>query len=518
MFKKNINREVEQHSVVITCKKRARALKKTANENGEKLTLMQCQSLAAKELGYADWFDLHNQIKLQIEKEKETELVYSRPKDMMIYIFDMIIEDAIAESVSDIHFKLMSTHGQITMRKYGEIMSYQKGPMIEKEMKDLLAIVYNTLATGNEVAFAPGNIQSAFIEHATEKHRVRMLYNSLPIYPEGCEAVIKITQIEDLETNKVIRNEFVPLTHLGFAESHQTMIEKIMNNQRGSFFFAGPTGVGKSTSIVNTLKLFNARTEYKKRITTIEDLVEKIIPGVTQIPVPIVTTSSGMTQEQMDTKVINQVLRTDSDVIYLDDNVARRNMDNLMNLIRESFVVSQLHTSSALTTIRRLHSIGWSYEMMSQPDFLSGLAHQSLLKTLCPHCSVSFLDRIKQKNDPTDIQALEMLEKHYPQYRKSFSNIRVRGEGCNHCKQMGVNGRTACAEVIVIDDTMRELIRQARIIELEHYWRSTSDGDILSENMQGKTSLEHALQKMFNSLVDIHDVRKWFADFIDNRK
>lgn len=514
MFKKNINRKVEQHSVVITCKKRARALKKTANEKDEKLTLMQCQSLAAKELGYSDWFDLHNQIKLEIEKDS----VHLNSEDMTINIFDMIIEDAIAESVSDIHFKLMRTHGQITMRKYGEIMVYQNGTMIEKEMKNLLAIVYNTLAAGGEVAFAPDNIQNAFIEHATKKHRVRMLYNSLPIYPEGCEVVIKITQIEDLETSKVIRNEFVPLTHLGFSASHEAMIEKIISNQRGSLFFSGPTGVGKSTSIVNTLKLLNARTEYKKRITTIEDLVEKIIPGITQIPVPIVTTNAEMTQEQMDTKVINQVLRTDSDVIYLDDNVARRNMDNLVNLIRESFVVSQIHASSALGTIRRFHSIGWSYEMMAQKDFLSGLAHQSLLRTLCPHCSVSFVQRVKEKNDPKDVMALTTLQEHYPQYKKYFSQIRVRGQGCAHCQNMGINGRTACAEVIVIDDEMREFIAKAEFIALEQYWKSTSDGDILSDNMQGKTSLEHALQKMFNGLIDIHDVREWFADFIDNRR
>jgi general secretion pathway protein E len=513
VFKKNIDSQIESHPTVITCKKRARALRKSLAENGQKQTLMQCQTLAAQELGYQDWFDLHNQIKLQIIAKKEDNYEDS----LSMHYFNMIIEDAIKESATDIHFTVNAQHCDITMRKHGEIMIY-KAPLLRKEADDLLSLAYNILSGDSKIiVFNPREIQSVVLEHETASYKVRILYNSLPIYPEGYTVVMKITQIEDLKTKHIHGNHIGSLTQLGFSQSHEAMIDRIMENRRGSLFFTGPTGVGKSTTIMTTLRNFNAKTRYTKRIASIEEVVEKLVPGITQIPVPWVT-GKDVSQQVMDKAIINQVLRSDNDVIYLDDNVARRNMDDMIEMIRESFVISQVHASSALSAIRRFHHIGWSYEMMAQKDFLSGLAHQSLLHTLCPHCSVSFVQRVKEKDDLKDVMALTALQEHYPQYKKYFSQIRVRGQGCDHCQNMGINGRTACAEVIVIDDEMRELIAKAEFIALEQYWKSTSDGNILSDNMQGKTSLEHALQKMFNGLIDIHDVREWFADFIDNRR
>jgi general secretion pathway protein E len=82
---------------------------------------------------------------------------------------------------------------------------------------------------------------------------------------------------------------------------------------------------------------------------------------------------------------------------------------------------------------------------------------------------------------------------------------------------MGVKGRTVCAEVIMLDLDMIQLIGDGETIKLMQYWRNLSDGNPFSENMRGKTCMEHAFQKMLCGLVCPFDLEDSFKPINEMR-
>lgn len=91
-------------------------------------------------------------------------------------------------------------------------------------------------------------------------------------------------------------------------------------------------------------------------------------------------------------------------------------------------------------------------------------------------------------------------------------NIRYRNhDGCDQCKNLGVIGRTVCAEIIEPDSTMLKLFRETKAIEAKAYWLSLSDNDMNSDNMTGKSALEHSLYKMKQGICSPYDVEVNFG-------
>ena len=105
-------------------------------------------------------------------------------------------------------------------------------------------------------------------------------------------------------------------------------------------------------------------------------------------------------------------------------------------------VLSTLHTNDAPSAISRLIDIGIEPYMVS-PSLLLVVA-QRLVRKLCPDC--------KEAYEPIPGQ---------------LGNIKInveliyRPKGCSRCNQLGYRGRACIAEIMVVNDQMRELISQA---------------------------------------------------------
>ena len=74
--------------------------------------------------------------------------------------------------------------------------------------------------------------------------------------------------------------------------------------------------------------------------------------------------------------------------------------------------------------------------------------------------------------------------------------------GCEHCKHRGTTGLTVVAEMIMPDEDWLRAIRDGKDLDAAAIYRSTSDGDLLSPDMTGKTAFEHTLFKALNGAVD----------------
>ena len=83
-------------------------------------------------------------------------------------------------------------------------------------------------------------------------------------------------------------------------------------------------------------------------------------------------------------------------------------------------------------------------------------------------------------------------------------------EGCEFCDHMGSKGVTVAAEIVVPDNHLRRLLREADDIAAEEYWRHTRMTPFTDPDTTGKTALEHALYKAHIGQVDPLVVEEYF--------
>lgn len=203
---------------------------------------------------------------------------------------------------------------------------------------------------------------------------------------------------------------FIGLEQLGLLPDHQAILEKLLMKPHGIVFVSGPTGSGKTTLLYASMARINDR---KRKIITIEDPVEYLLPGITQMQVhPKIDFTFAA--------ALRAILRHDPDVIMVGEV---RDYETAETAIRTSLtghlVFSTLHTNDAAGCITRLLDMG--VEPFLVASSLECAIAQRLVRLICHSCA---------------------------------------GKGCQACRQTGYKGRTAIFEFMPMDDDIRALVIQ----------------------------------------------------------
>ena len=118
---------------------------------------------------------------------------------------------------------------------------------------------------------------------------------------------------------------------------------------------------------------------------------------------------------------------------------------------------------------------------------LNGVVAQRLVRVNCPHCKVVVSPSAEQLDDAgLSIEAV----RHW-----SF----MAGKGCEHCRGVGYKGRKAIAEVLILDDVLREMIaNRAPISQLKA--KAKEDGMVSIQALahqwveRGETTLDEVIR------------------------
>lgn len=422
---------------------------------------------------------------------------------IVVALFEVILSDALAENISDIHIEVRPTSSLIRMRKNGEMMTYKPDQRLTyAEGNNLCSVMYNVLANTKSVAFDPRECQQAAVNYSINGQELKLRYQSVPAYPDGYDVVLRVLPIGRSE-------DFVPLQKLGYTEQQVMELTNISARPVGSLIIAGVTGSGKSTTLKNLLMYVNASSGFKLKIYSIEDPPEYNIAKITQIPV-VIPKDFDPTKMSPFEKPIKACMRGDPDIIMIGEVRDKTTGDLTKKAVQSGHqVLTTVHATSALGIIDRFQDFGLSKAVLGSPDFLTGLLYQKLLPVVCPHCSIEFSKLIESEG--VTVRDVDLYSRLTKIVDPSKYPIRTRSaDGCEHCKFMGIKGRSVTAEVIMIDLTMMELISEGKTIELMKYWRGLSDRDPSSENMRGKTCMEHGFQKVLKGLVCPHDLESSF--------
>lgn len=404
---------------------------------------------------------------------------------------------SLKEGVSDIHLEVRSSRSIVRMRKHGQLIEYDEPSNVFAAR--LCRVIYNVLAENQDVSFREDIFQAASVNTIVRGEEVKLRFQSLPAYPGGYDVVLRVLPIgSDEET-------ITPLENLGYSSNQVKMLLDIASSPVGALVIAGTTGSGKSTTLKNLLMYVNHARQYRSKIYTIEDPPEYKIPRVSQIPVIRRDGDDPNLSPFLDP--LKATMRGDPDILMIGEVRDPFTGDGLKKATQSGHqVMTTVHATSALGIVERLADFGITPSVMSSPEFLNGLIYQKLLPLVCQDCCVDFNSHIRTSSaSKPDLELARRLEYVADLDRHK---IRTRGKGCQNCGGMGIVGRTVCAEIIQPDYDMLDHFRDESSVGAKYYWRSLSDRDMESDNMTGKTVLEHALFKMRLGLVCPYDIEE----------
>lgn len=421
----------------------------------------------------------------------------------VVALFEVVLADALVEGISDIHIEVRTNGGVIRMRKNGEMIVYNAEQRLTyNEANNLCSVIYNVLASTKAVSFDPRDCQQAAVNYSINEQELKLRYQSVPAYPDGFDVILRVLPVGRSE-------DFTPLQKLGYTEQQVQELINISSRPVGSLIIAGVTGSGKSTTLKNLLMYINAHAGYRIKIYSIEDPPEYNIARITQIPV-VIGKDFDPTKMSPFEKPIKACMRGDPDIIMIGEVRDKITGDLTKKAVQSGHqVLTTVHATSALGIIDRFQDFGLSRSVLGSPDFLTGLLYQKLMPVVCKHCCIDFNELINSGKASED--DMEIYKRMTTIGDISSYKIKKRNpDGCQHCKGSGIKGRTVCAEVIMMDLEMIQLIGEGKTIELMKYWRGLSDGNPYSLNMRGKTCMEHAYQKCLGGLCCPHDVEASF--------
>jgi len=225
------------------------------------------------------------------------------------------------------------------------------------------------------------------------------------------------------------------LEALGFDAPSLVTLRQLAQEAYGMLLVTGPTGSGKTTTLYAALtEIHNGR----EKIITIEDPVEYQLPGILQIPV---NEKKGLTFA----KGLRSILRHDPDKIMVGEIRDRETAEiAVQSALTGHLVLTTVHANNVFDVFGRFTHMGIDpYAFVSA---LNGIWAQRLIRMNCPHCAT-----------PYQPEAAELNSAHIDR-DEAVDYLFMRGVGCGDCRGTGYKGRRSIAEILTLNDEIRELI------------------------------------------------------------
>ena len=336
----------------------------------------------------------------------------------IIRFVNSMIEEAIFSKTSDIHIEPMEKCLRIRFRIDGKLQTYMEtAPELIPSVTSRIKFIGNMNIAEKRIP------QDGRIKYSVGGKNIDFRISVLPsIFGE--KIVMRITTSLGMELKK---------ENIGFLPENLEKFNHLVKSHRGIILVTGATGSGKSTTLYTALHEVMGEDI---NIITVEDPVEQIQPGITQVQT---NEKAGLTFAA----ALRSILRQDPDIIML-----REIRDGetagiaVQAAITGHLVLSTLHTYDAPSSVARLVDMGIEPYMVSSA--LLGIIAQKLARRLCNDC--------KQAYEPDENERLGLnLD---PDEKITL----YRPVGCEKCNKKGYKGRIAVHEVMLLTTGLKRAI------------------------------------------------------------
>jgi type IV pilus assembly protein PilB len=371
-----------------------------------------------KELGKGK--DLAREVNEAADNEK---LMADLANDNALVRFvNMVLQQAVSDRASDIHFEPFETEFRIRYRVDGALYEMAPPP------KHLALPVISRLKIMANLNISERRMpQDGRITHNVLGKQVDLRMATLPTQ-FGESVVLRV-----LDRSSVT----LELESLGLPKQVYDFVSDVILRPNGIFVVTGPTGCGKTTTLYSCLRRVNT---IDSKLLTAEDPVEFDIEGIMQVAIH---EAAGMTFG----KALRSFLRQDPDIIMVGE---MRDLETAQISVQASLtghlVLSTLHTNDSPGAVTRLVDMGVEPFLISST--LMAVLGQRLVRTVCKNCRTPF--------EPTEDQlGLLNLSPH-----DLGDKVFHYGRGCQVCNDTGYKGRKGIFELLIISEPIRTLINE----------------------------------------------------------
>ena len=340
----------------------------------------------------------------------------------IIKLVSQIIINAFNMKASDIHMEPMEKRYRIRYRIDGALRE-QEGPpkYLQPNITSRLKIMAHMDISEKRIPL-DGRIQIKL-----KNKDIDLRVSSIPT-THGESIVMRILDKSSIQLD---------IPKLGFYSDDQEKINRIINYPDGIFLVTGPTGSGKTTSLYAFLNTINTPT---RKIITVEDPVEYMLPGINQVQVNV---AAKMTFAA----ALKAMLRQAPNIIMVGEIRDLETAEIAINASQTGHLVfSTLHTNDAPSAVTRLVDMGVKPFLVASS--VRAVMAQRLLRRVCKNCGEP------TTASPTEIRMLDLDDKFLSQAKL------MKGRGCEVCGGTGYKGRVGIYEIFMLTDEMQDLIYQ----------------------------------------------------------
>lgn len=389
-------------------------------------------------------------------------------------LIDAIFADAVRVNASDIHvIPRAARKTEIHFRVDGHLTVWQT---IDDLRADAVSAVIKDVAKGTD-RFERNMAQDGFVQKTIDNKIVRFRVSIIPIVGKDLKVKfesIVIRVLQDPEASITIET-------MGFEPYALDRFKKAIEKPNGIIILTGPTGSGKSTTLLAALR---AVMDPSLNIITVEDPVEYFIDGARQVKLNPKLDFEG---------ALRAILRHDPDIVMVGEIRDKATADMAIKLANTGHLTfSTLHTNDAPSVIARLFKMGLEPFLLAYA--INIIVAQRLVRKLCTRC----------KSEDHDILPISLEKVGFPKDEIPTTKF-YRAVGCIHCLG-GYKGRIAIHEVLYFTKNIRQLIMEAGSSIHEEALRQTA----IKEGM--KTLREAGIELLKKGITTVEEVASTTTD------
>ena len=359
----------------------------------------------------------------------EEELDAEINKSMLNSLVEGMLVEAVRVGASDIHIIPGAKNvTDILFRQDGRLRVWHSQPGVKPEA--LSAVVKDKSL--NVDRFERDSTQDGFIQRRVDNTNIRYRVSIMPMVGEEFDRKLESIVIRVLDDRKVITD----LDKLGLQEKAYQDFTKAIKKPSGIVIITGPTGSGKSTTLVAAL---HSVMNPEFNVLTIEEPVEYLIKGARQLKI-----SENMTFDM----AMRGILRHDPDIVLVGEIRDLKTAEIAIKLANTGHLTfSTLHTNDAPSAVARLFKMG--VEPFLIANAINLVMAQRLVRKLCKNC-----------RRPFDVISREpMLNLGFTEEEIDETTF-YEAVGCDQCTN-GYKGRIAIFEALYFDKEIQRMIFDA---------------------------------------------------------
>ena len=387
----------------------------------------------------------------------------ARPAPPVVRLVDVILYQAVKDGADDVHFEPGEDSMTVRYRIDGILHEMQPPP------PDMRQAVINRLKVLANLNVAERRLpQDGRIELRIAGRRVDMRISTVRTV-HGERVVLRVLHREGSD---------IRLDQIGFSPQDLARVRELCDASHGLVVVAGPSGAGKTTLLY---AMVSALRSTARAILTVEDPVERPVPGVAQVPV---LNALGLTFP----RALMSVLRQAPNVIMVGEIRDQETLQIAAHAaLAGRLVLAGMPGDAAAQALRRMLDLGLEPHVLNAA--LRAVIALRLPRLLCPQC------RTPCTPDPASLPACAAELLAHGHETAGFHAPR----GCAACGMSGYRGRTAIYEILVPDDVVRRaLADDARARGLHAAAVAAGMVPLLQNGLEkaraGSTSLEEILR------------------------